>query len=141
MRGGPLIGLGDRLRQPAILVGDDKHHAFEATTLQPTEGLVPGRETLAVANLHAENLPMSVAPDARKDQGGPLDNTVVLTALEKQGVGQKEGGVARQPPLVERPYAHVQPRAQRLLRAARREGDYGGAGRSQGIGQPRSRAG
>lgn len=68
--GGPLKVLGHRPRQPTILVGDDEHHAFEATTLQPAEGLVPGHESLAVADLHPEYLPAPIAPGTRDDQRG-----------------------------------------------------------------------
>lgn len=88
--GDPLKVLDDRLRQPAMLIGDHKHHAFEATILQPTEGLVPGREfsLSPVCPPRISRCPSLRMPE--RISAACWTNTVVLTALEKQGCGQKE---------------------------------------------------
>lgn len=121
--------LGDRLRESAMLVGDDIRHALETAFLEPAKGFIPRRKVLCVANPHAQNLAHAVTAYSRHDEHGTHHHPIVLTAFDEQRIDQHERVVGIEAAFVEGAYPCVQANAQgadrgfREARAAQLFGD------------------
>src|SRR3954451_6238679 len=105
--------LGDGRLETFVSVGDDKLHAFQATTHQTAQKLDPEGGGFRLTQAEPEDLAAAVLVDAGGDYCRDRHDATLLADLDVGRIEPEVGPLAVQRPLEERQHARVDVLAQR----------------------------